>query len=131
MTENSQLFYSQNLFTFVENHWFAILYVSNLIVCLWANRGYPDHDTKSFNFLGSLVPGFGFLVGLNSVYKIVQRVSQSKGKCTFGHEMIETYSSEKEKWKNGRMPLRVSIGGYEKYACQKCNCEETVRWKAF
>lgn len=125
---NSQL---ENLNQAQESSLMLYLYISNIIVCLIANRGSEDQDNKIWNFIISLVPGIGFLCGACSLFAIVKRTTYSKGKCFLGHKMNHTYSSEAEKWKDGRMPLRLSVGGRDRYTCKHCSYEETVRWSAF
>jgi hypothetical protein len=47
------------------------------------------------------------------------------------HNYEVEYDSEAEKWKNGRMPMRISVGGFTRYKCTKCGRCYTEEWSVF
>lgn len=52
--------------------------------------------------------------------------------CFLGlHDSREVYDTEKEKWKNGRRPLRISMGGFTSYKCSRCGKKWSKTWDAF
>ena len=110
---------------------FLYLYISNLLLCLLANKGSEDQENQCGNFIVALIPGIGFLASFWFISTIWKRTVHSKGKCFLGHQFTRTYSSEANKWKNGRMPMRLSVGGTVRYTCEHCAYEESVRWSAF
>lgn len=63
---------------------------------------------------------------------LIKRHLVKKGPClgVFHNYKVE-WDSEEEKWKNGRMPLRVSVGGMTMYKCTKCAATHYESWSAF
>lgn len=47
------------------------------------------------------------------------------------HEWERTYCSNEELFKDGRMPLRLPMGGIRKYTCKTCGKEKSESWSAF
>ena len=77
----------------------------------------------------SFFPGVNVIYGLFGMYQLL---SNSDISCTLGlHKGKVIYDSEEEKWKDGRHPMRISVGGYTTYCCQKCGKTWNKTWKAF
>lgn len=106
------------------------LQVLCVLLAVLSIKGDKSEDAPLVVFF-SIIPVIGYLIGAVSIFVIIQRAWSSKGKCITGHSYVSTYDSEAEKWKNGRMPMRVSMGGIESYKCSHCGDEVTHSWKAF
>jgi hypothetical protein len=108
---------------------FISIYILSIVLVFLAV--IDDQQDKALPIFYSLFPGLGQLLALFAIYWIIIRVLESRGQCFLGHDYHATYDSEQELWKNGRMPLRISIGGYTKYSCSKCGKRTSTRWSAF
>lgn len=105
-----------------------LFYILPIIIVALTNIGEPDFsDIFGYSF----IPGINILIAGVSIALFFHRIYKSKGKCIVKHKFVMTYDSESEKWKNGRMPLRVSIGGHTDYKCYRCQETKTTSWKAF
>lgn len=102
-------------------------YFLPMIVFMVVMAGEADKGAIPYG----LIPVFNILFAFISLGTLVHRTFKSGGKCFMGHDFKKTYDSEAEKWKNGRMPARISIGGFEEYCCSNCQTKQTVNWKAF
>lgn len=107
-----------------------ILQIICVLITILAIKGDKSESAPLAVFF-SLFPLIGYLIAGISLITIVARIWQSKGKCSLGHNYVLEYDSEAQKWKNGRMPMRVSVGGYETYCCTKCKGTVTHSWSAF
>jgi hypothetical protein len=107
-----------------------VIQILCVMLTLIAVRGEQSEEGPIV-VLGSFIPVIGYLIGVVSLCLIVQRTVKSKGKCFLGHDLKTTYDSEAEKWKDGRRPMRISVGGYTKYQCTCCRDEQTRSWSAF
>lgn len=121
---------SEILFNLNSTHAMFLLQGLCFILAILGCRGDKSEEAPLVIFF-SLVPVIGYLIGAISVIVIIQRAWMSKGRCILGHDLQLTYDSEAEKWKNGRMPMRISMGGYTRYQCSCCKTEISHSWKAF
>lgn len=104
---------------------FYVLPLATMIILTIGEADFGDSVPYAF------IPVLNILFAVICIWFFFVRVFQSKGKCTLGHSYVQTYDSESEKWKDGRMPMRISAGGYTKYCCSKCKKETTTSWSAF
>lgn len=107
-----------------------VLQILSVALTLLALKGDKSEESPIVIFL-SLIPGIGYLIGVLAFAYIIFRMVQSKGKCFLGHTYTETYDSEKAKWKNGNYPMRISVGGYTEYKCDRCCQKVSHSWRAF
>lgn len=94
------------------------------ILELW-NDVNPEYIVLAF------IPVLNFLLTPVAIASIASRTIRSRGRCFWGHSFSLRRDSEAELWKDGRMPLRISMGGYDEYKCTKCFRRRTVKWSAF
>jgi hypothetical protein len=107
---------------------FFLIYLLPVLVINLTSIGEPDSGDV---FAYSLIPGINILFAGVSLVFWFKRIYTSKGKCIVKHDFEMIYDSESEKWKNGRMPATISMGGITKYKCSRCHEEKTTSWKAF
>ncbi len=87
-----------------------------------------DARAEDDDFWVQYIPIISLLCLPFAIIYSINRAIKSKGKCILGHSHYVVYDSEVEKWKNGRRPLRISIGGSTKYKCKKCDDKVYNRW---
>lgn len=104
------------------------IYIASVLITIIFSRGEVDRLPV---ILFSFIPFLGSLVAVFTLVAYFGTIISSKGKCYGGHKFIHTFDSEAEKWKNGRMLMRISVGGYDKYQCSRCQKEITKSWSAF
>lgn len=107
-----------------------ILYFASLGVCFFYALGETGDEAGSA-FLAGLIPFLNIIFAVICAVFIVKRTHQSGFSCFWGHKFKVKYDSEAEKWKNGRRPLRISMGGSTSYECSECGEERYEKWSAF
>lgn len=111
----------------------ALIYFTPIIVTIISFRKDPELSEMA-PFM--LIPFLNYLLAFAGIYDVIVRTFKSNGKCFLGHNFTLVYDSEAEKWKNGRMPMRVSMGGYEEFQCKSCDCKKVFpgklsNWESF
>ena len=107
-----------------------ILYFVCLFVCFMYGLGEKGDEALSAIFVG-IIPGLNMILAPVVLFFLVKRAVDSKFKCWLSHDYKLQYDSEAEKWKNGRRPMRISVGGFTTYKCTKCDGEYSEKWSAF
>lgn len=95
--------------------------ITSLINILYS-FDFPETD-RAFIIGTGVFPIISYLLVFNSIYKIIQRSFQTKGKCFLGHKFKMIYSSDIAAFgkKFGDRP-----GLEEEHECQKCGKKERV-----
>jgi len=76
-------------------------------------------------FFTALIPVINIAGAIAGIFNIISRAFKSKGKCILGHDFENITVIPKGK------PVRIPMGGIDRYKCKKCETKRTIRWSAF
>jgi hypothetical protein len=116
----------------MSNATYGYLYIASFVIITLALLGDKSED-RPFAQITALIPFLNVVFAIPMAYELIKRIAISKGRCTFGHHMVRSYSSEevKNRARRAGVPLLCSIAGIEDYKCTRCPGEQTITWKAF